>query len=68
MVAKLLNGVALPSAHSSLVGSVFSLVLFSFTCLLACFVLLFSFFSTAALVLAYLVRSLLLVALERQQH
>jgi len=44
MVAKLLNGVALPSAHSSLVGSVFSLVLFSFTCLLACFVLLFSFF------------------------
>jgi hypothetical protein len=34
MVVKLLNSIALPSAHSSLVGSVFSLVLFSFTCLL----------------------------------
>jgi hypothetical protein len=66
MVVKLLNSVALPSAHSSLVGSVFSLVLFFFY-LLASFSL-FSF-STAALVLAYLVRSLLLVvALEWQQH
>jgi hypothetical protein len=34
MVVELLNSVMLPSAQSSLVGSMFSLVLFSFTCLL----------------------------------
>lgn len=42
MVVKLLNSVALPSAHSSLVGSGFRL--FSFFYLLVCFVLFILFF------------------------
>jgi hypothetical protein len=70
MVVKLLNSVALPSAHSSLVGSVFSLVLFFFY-LLACFVLFILFFyrcSCPCLLSARSLLMLLVVALEWQQH
>jgi hypothetical protein len=55
MVSKLLNYIVLLSAHSSLVGLVFSpssLFFYLLACMLRSFILL----STAALVLAYLVR------------